>query len=139
MELPPRHYDRTIHRWKTRFDLNETDEFIKELYKRFIAQTHCELCNKEFKFNRDRQMEHDHETGKFRNIVCNKCNHRKSDLKLRTDNKSGYKGIGWMKSDNIWRFRAVIDGKQKTIKKSVDFDKLVIFADKWKKENDYYK
>ena len=138
MELPPRHYDRTIHRWKIRWGLNETDEFIKELYKRFIAQTHCELCGKEFKSSKDRQMEHDHETGKFRNIVCNKCNHRKSDLKLRTDNTSGYKGISWHKSHNMWRFRAMVDGKVKTIKYSTDFEWLKAFADNWKKENNYY-
>ena len=126
--------------WKKR-GLN-MDNF-EEIYNKYIYATHCELCNKQFEKSLDRQMEHNHQTGEFRNIVCNRCNALKADKKLQSNNTSGYKGISKAKSKTkqgfIWRFRAHIDGKEKVIKQSINFDKLVKFAEKWKKENNYYK
>ena len=52
-----------------------------------------------------------------------------------TQNSSGYKGIS--KSGNRWRFRVYGDGKTKTIKTSVDLNKLIEFANKWKLDNTY--
>ena len=49
---------------------------------------------------------------------------------------SGYPGIHAM-GINRWRFRLNIDGKQKTIKTSIDLEKLIQFADKWKIDNNY--
>ena len=50
---------------------------------------------------------------------------------------SGYPGIHPM-GKNRWRFRLNIDGKQKTIKTSIDLEKLIQFADKWKIDNNYH-
>ena len=36
----------------------------------------CSHCDKEFKNSRDRNLDHDHETGLFRAIVCHRCNVR---------------------------------------------------------------
>ena len=44
------------------------------LYNYYINTHHCEVCNNKFKSNRDRQMDHCHETGKFRWILCHSCN-----------------------------------------------------------------
>ena len=41
-------------------------------------------------------MEHCHKTGKFRNIVCTKCNHYKSDRKP-TKNNTGERYISKIK------------------------------------------
>ena len=49
--------------------------------------------------------------------------------------ESGYPGIS--RDGNRWRFRVYCDGKTKTIKCSVDLDKLIEFADKWKLDNTY--
>jgi len=142
-ELYKNHKSITLWSWKTQRRLKETDEFIEELYNKYIHATHCELCNKEFKSTKDRQMEHCHETGIFRNIVCNKCNQLKRDVKFRKDNTSGYKGISKKikkdcKQGFTWQFQVRVNGKTKTIKSNNDLDKLVAFADKWKLENNYH-
>jgi hypothetical protein len=146
MELPFKlrkgHKSYTKCHWKKRTGLKESDEKIEELYNRYIIATHCELCNKQFKSSKDRQMEHDHETGKFRNITCNSCNMKKHDVKMLSNNTSGYKGISKRilkkyKQGFIWVFDAVINGRQKTIKCSTDLEFLKAFADQWKIDNNY--
>jgi len=127
--------------WK-KYGLN-MDNF-EEIYNKYIYATHCELCNKQFKSSRERQMEHNHQTGEFRNIVCNRCNHLKADVKLQSNNVSGFKGIHKQKNKTCkqgfyWQFRAMINGKAKTIKSSTNLEFLIEFAEKWKKENNYYK
>ena len=116
---------------------------FEEIYNKYIYATHCQLCNKQFTNTRDRQMEHCHATGQFRNITCCKCNHLKADVKLARHNTSGYKGISKQidksfKQGFRWVFQVKINGKRKSIKSSVDFEKLVKFADQWKKDNNYY-
>jgi len=140
-ELPKHHKCYTLYTWKKR-GLIAKEEEIEALYSKYIYTTLCDLCQKEFKSSKDRQMEHNHETGEFRNIVCQRCNLRKADKKIQCNNTSGYKGIvkynvKSCKQGFNWRFCANINGKQKTIKTSVDFDKLVEFANKWKIENNY--
>ena len=135
------HKTKKRYEWKSRG--LKTDNF-EDIYNKYIYATHCELCNKQFENTKDRQMEHDHNTGKFRNIVCNSCNQLKADVKLQSNNSSGYKGISKVKNKTCkqgfsWRFRVEINGKNKTIKQSINFDKLVEFAEKWKKENNYHK
>jgi len=146
MELPFKlyrsHKPKTIYNWKVKYELKESDEKIEELYNRYIIATHCELCNKEFKSSSDRCMEHDHETGRFRNIVCKRCNALKHDVKMRSDNTSSYKGISKQtnkscKQGFYWRFELRINGKKKTIKYSTNFEFLKDFADKWKIDNNY--
>jgi hypothetical protein len=141
-EINKNHKTKTKYKWLKILGL-KTDNF-EEIYNKYIYATHCELCNKEFTKTKNRHMEHCHTTGQFRNIVCTSCNALKSDVKVRTDNTSGYIGISkhttkTCKQGFIWKFRVHIDGKQKTIKQSINFDKLVEFAEKWKKDNNYYK
>ena len=140
-KLSKKHKSNTIYNWK-RKGLIETDEFIEEIYNRYIIQTNCELCTKEFKSSKDRHMEHDHETGKFRNIACQSCNLRKYDVKIQSNNTSGYKGISKKMNKKytqgfIWEFEANVEGKQKKIKCSTDFEFLKGWADQWKIDNNY--
>ena len=44
------------------------------LYDYYINTHHCEVCNNKFKSKRDRHMDHCHETGEFRWILCCNCN-----------------------------------------------------------------
>ena len=52
-----------------------------ELYEVYIKTMNCWHCNKEFTSTIDRCLDHNHETGAFRAIVCNKCNSMDSYLK----------------------------------------------------------
>ena len=140
-KLTKYHKSKTICKWKSR-GLIESDEQIEFIYTDYIYGIHCDLCGEFYKSRRDRQMEHCHETGEFRNICCASCNQRKSDRKTNS-NTSGYSGIS--KENNkrckqgfTWEFRAMINGKRKRIKTSIDYDKLVAFATQWKIDNNYH-
>ena len=63
----------TIRNWK-RFGLIYTD--YEELYDIYIKTMNCWHCNKEFKSTRHRHLDHDHNTGLFRKIVCASCNNK---------------------------------------------------------------
>ena len=142
LELYPKHKTKTKHNWKSK-GLNCDLLELEIIYYRYINAEFCELCNKEFKTRHDRCMDHSHETGYFRNIVCNSCNQRKSDRKLSKNNTSGYSGI-YKSNDKrnkqgfTWVFRAEINGKHKTIKSSINLEKLIKFVDEWKKVNNYH-
>ena len=142
MDLPfplkPYHRVKTRCNWENYGLVFENDLAFSIVYKRYIYATQCELCEKVFVKRNDRQMEHCHDTDKFRNIVCRKCNLHKADVKISTNNTSGYKGIHWQKGKNSWKFQAQIDGKQMSIKLMKDLDKLIEFVEKWKVENNYH-
>ena len=144
MELPfelyKKHKSTTKSNWKIKGLI--TDDF-DTIYKQYIYASNCELCGKVYKSRHDRQMEHNHETGKFRNICCQQCNLRKGDIKMQSNNTSGHKHIDknndpTCKQGFRWRFQVQIDGKRKTIKSSINLDKLIIFRDEWFKNNNYH-
>ena len=58
--------------WRRRGVINVNDE----MYNNYIATTHCECCLKEFSSSRDRCLDHDHETGEFRWVICQSCNNQ---------------------------------------------------------------
>ena len=141
-ELSKYHKPLTKCSWK-RHGLIVTEEEFEALYYMYIYTSHCDLCDKQFKNTMDRHMEHSHSTGEFRNIVCRSCNQKKTDIKMKSNNTSGYKGIYKKNSKRCkqgytWTFSVNINGKRKSIKQLIDFDKLVEFADKWKKDNNYH-
>lgn len=74
---------RTINCWKRRGLIHDDYD---ALYERYLEATHCEKCNIEFgkindKTNSWKCMDHNHETGDFRNFLCNKCNTEWKDEK----------------------------------------------------------
>ena len=65
--------------WKTR-GLNM--ENFEEIYKRYCKTTNCDNCGvlltKHRKNNNTfKVMDHDHQTGEFRNVLCHLCNTRR--------------------------------------------------------------
>jgi hypothetical protein len=86
-----------IRMWKHR---GVKSEDYNKLYEKYINTTNCELCNIQFnedrKYNSWRCLDHDHETGLYRQTICNSCN-SKFDVKPRCDNKLGHKYISILK------------------------------------------
>ena len=61
----------TIYNWKKSGLIYDNYD---ELYEVYIKTMECQHCNKAFKKSSDRCLDHDHETGLFRKIVCRGCN-----------------------------------------------------------------
>lgn len=65
----------TISNWKSRYGLIDSDgDNYQKIYEAYIATTHCDVCRVEFKDSRDRCLDHDHDTGLFRQFLCRDCN-----------------------------------------------------------------
>ena len=64
-----------ISKWKQRGVIN--DDFIA-LYNYYLNCKNCEGCNIELQEgyfgNNKRCLDHDHQTGLFRNVLCHSCN-----------------------------------------------------------------
>lgn len=86
------------------------------IYQRYMNTTNCDLCNVELKQGQKggnrKCMEHDHNTGQFRNIVCHACNLKKTDKKKRSDNTSRYNHIQYCKRKNLWVYDRKFNGKR---------------------------
>lgn len=127
--------------WKQR-GLKCDDLEFEIIYNKYINAEYCELCDKEFLSTLDRQMEHNHETGYFRNVCCRSCNMLKSDVKMKKNNSSGFCGISYetrrtCKQGFTWKFEAYINGKKRSIKRNNNLDQLIEFATEWKLNNNY--
>lgn len=64
---------KTINAWKRNGLIADDYEALYDL--RENAEK-CDVCDKVFKPDEKRCMDHDHETGKFRQILCYSCNCR---------------------------------------------------------------
>ena len=74
----PRSKAKTIYDWKRRGLIYDNYD---ELYDVYINTMECEHCKTEFTKNNWRCLDHNHETGLFRKIVCQKCNAMDSYIK----------------------------------------------------------
>ena len=89
IELPksyydnPQEYKRTmICNWKIYGVIYED---FDDLYEVYMNTMKCQHCDKTFETSFDRCLDHNHETGLFRMILCRGCNIRDSYLKYPLD------------------------------------------------------
>jgi len=142
-KLSRKHKGNFKYQWKKR-GMIFTDEDFEYIYQQYIYCKNCDLCNKEFKSSLDRHLDHDHNTGEVRNIVCNKCNSRKKDNMSNTNTKEKHIHKIKLRSGNysylfVIRIRLKDNTRKYLVHKySQDIDYLVKFRDNWVKENNYY-
>jgi hypothetical protein len=141
MELPFKlfayHKTNTRVKWRNRGVITENFE---EDYNKYIYSTNCDICNKQYKTSKDRNIEHNHETGEIRGVVCTRCNSRKADKALGKNATTNYKGIRILtrRGYTTYVFSAKVNGKTASIKQNKNYEELVKFAEQWKKDNNYY-
>jgi len=67
-----------ISQWKINGVICENFDM---LFNEYIKTTQCQHCGKDFKSTKDRHLDHNHDTGEVRLIVCQKCNVMDSYIK----------------------------------------------------------
>jgi ribosomal protein S17 len=77
----PSSKSQTIYAWKRSGLICDDYNALYETYKKTME---CQHCKTEFTEKNCRCMDHDHETGLFRKIVCHRCN--SNDTYLRFPN-----------------------------------------------------
>ena len=138
-ELSSYHKKDTKSKWRNTYDppLVCTDEEFEVIYDRYIHSSQCELCDIKFETTLHRRLDHCHITGKFRNVVCPKCNGRKKDNKNWGKLDERYIGKTWKKAKNKYYYVFELRRDKKIIvkKTSIDLEKVIKFRDEWIKNN----
>jgi len=67
-----------INNWKRRGVVGDYDE----LYDIYINSNSCECCNFVFTDDKYKCLDHNHETGEFRKILCRNCNNWDNHLNI---------------------------------------------------------
>ena len=85
IELPKSYYDNQkryktnkICHWKS---IGVIYDDFDDLYEVYMNTMECQYCKKPFETSYDRCLDHNHETGLFRMILCQGCNNHDSHLK----------------------------------------------------------
>ena len=92
-----------ISDWRRRgLVCNEYEDYVT-IYYHYLATTTCEKCNIEFTEGNTKYrkcLDHNHNTGLFRNILCNSCN-----VNDKSNNTSGTPNVSYNKVKKTWRYR----------------------------------
>ena len=128
-----------IYMWKKMGLICREGETYNDIFNKVQNITNCELCNILLTTGLSktaRCMDHDHDTGYFRKVLCNQCNanYGKISNKRRkpTNNTSGHKNI--QVYGNRWKFVRVIkkvlyqkyfDTLEEAIQYKLDFEKKI--------------
>jgi hypothetical protein len=65
--------------WKSRGVVGDLDA----IYERWLNTTHCDVCKVSFE-GKMKYMDHDHQSGEFRHILCMSCNSHDYWMKVKT-------------------------------------------------------
>ena len=98
----------TLYNWKKRSLLGDYDK----IYDKYISTTNCELCNVILTDGKTissttREMNHNHLTGYFINIICHRCNSQNDRqlIRNRKSGDSGHKYILYRRDRNTWLYK----------------------------------
>jgi len=136
------HKYKSIYDWK-RIGVISND--FDNLYKNHMNINNCQLCKVEFNKdirNQNRCLDHDHETGLYRQTICNKCNCG-FDRKKNKNNKSGYKNIYFDKTYNKYKYETMINKKRiqkyfKRLRDALVYKFIQIIKNNYQKNLDHF-
>lgn len=97
------------YRWKGLGIIFKNEEDKNYWGNRYYNSINCELCNKQYKSTKDRQLDHNHITGEPRNVICNRCNCMRIDRKINSNNKYS-KNIYFNNNKNKFLFDKKVKG-----------------------------
>ena len=101
--------------WRHQGLIDSDNDNYQKIYQRWLDTTHCDLCNIELtedQSNTQKEMEHCHKTGLFRNIVCRICNNKIRVQEMSSKSNTGIKNITYNKSSNTYQYKKMIDGER---------------------------
>jgi len=101
------------------------------IFERYFYSNTCENCNCEYSIKNFKCMDHNHQNGLFRNILCNACNSN-----LQDNNKSGTPNIHWDKIRKKWHYQKIIKGKKHT-KRFILEEDAINYKKQYETENYY--
>ena len=109
------HKYNTIANWKRRGIVLRENETYDMLYEKWHTTTNCENCEVELCFgtgSKGQCLDHCHDTGYFRNILCHSCNIQRQVIPK--NNISGIANISYNKSMDRYIYKKIINGERHT-------------------------